>query len=114
MRVVYVDDVKSPHYHELNVDEDKMQYNTLGRSNKTASSSSMTNWFSSLRRTPKRAKPPPRAEQVSRSAWDLTTLERGVRRAVGWDVKDQRESFTFIKAKKFVRKSGTEQFSFWK
>lgn len=67
------------------------QYNTLGRSTTVAdqqrsnasSSSTVSHWFSSLRRTPKKTKVPSRSEVTSRSAWDLSVLEKSVRRAVG-------------------------------
>lgn len=54
----------------------KMQYNTVGRDRKGSITSvhSVANWFSSLKRTPKKNKSPAKTSLASRSDWNLSTL----------------------------------------
>ncbi|KAK9746381.1 Sec7 domain [Popillia japonica] len=52
-----------------------MQYNTVGRERKSSITSvnGVSNWFSSLRRTPKKGKAIQKSTYTSRSEWDLTS-----------------------------------------
>lgn len=52
-----------------------MQYNTVGRERKGSVTAvhGVSNWFSSLRRTPKKGKAVQRSTFTSRSEWDLTS-----------------------------------------
>lgn len=83
MRVVCTEAVK---YYNFGADVN-MQYNTLGRERKGSVSSihNVSNWFSSLRRTPKKNRSGQKVELSSKSAWDLSTLSKNApsKRSVG-------------------------------
>lgn len=86
MKVVCVEATK---YYDCGFAVAKMQYDTLlGRERKGSVSSmhNVTNWFSSLRRVPKKNRGAHKAELTSRSVWDLSASSRSAsnKRPVCW------------------------------
>lgn len=76
------------------------QYNTVGRDRKGSVTSvhGVANWFSSLRRTPKKNKGQSKGNLSSRSDWDLSisTTKRNITLTTTVCQKKKKNQFTYL------------------